>query len=96
MTNRFFLSVDNATAAQQDIVTNWLRSTHLGFWHHLSHAWLVIDRRDVYSVDTLRDQLTQLVPNVSLIVMGIDNPFFWAGFGPTPNFTWLHEVWEKD
>ena len=95
MTNRFMLSVDNATAQQQDAITTWLRSTQLGFWHYLSHAWLVVDRTDTYNVNSLRDQVTRLVPGATFIIVVVADPNGWAGYGPSPKFEWLHSVWMK-
>lgn len=94
MTRRFVFSIDNASVLQQNAVTTWLRTTPLGFWHQLSHVWLIVDRTNTHSVATLRDQFTRLVPGATLIVVAVEDPKAWAGFGPTPKFEWLGQVWE--
>jgi hypothetical protein len=94
MTKRFVISVDNVNAQQQDVISNWLRSTHLGFWHQLSHVWLIVDLGDVYTVGTMREQIARLIPGVAMIVVGVERPTDWAGFGLTQQFDWMRKVWE--
>ncbi len=93
MTSRFVAIVDDATKEQQDIVTNWLRTTPLGFWHYLSDIWLIADWQDKYTTASLRDQLKVLLPGKITLVMKVEDPSAWAALGPTENFKWLHSTW---
>lgn len=87
--------VDDATAPQQDAVTQYLKTTHYGFWHYFSDGWLITDRSDTLTAALLRDQLNNLVPGKNTLVVQMDNPTQWAGYGQTEHFKWLHEVWNN-
>ncbi len=93
MTKRFVAIVDDATVEQQNAVTSWIRGTDMGFWHYLSDVWLIADWHDKHTTETLRDQLKLLVPGKTTLVLPIQDPNSWAGFGPTDTFKWLHSTW---
>lgn len=92
---RFLIMVDDATPTQQNLITEFFRGKPQGFWHHFTDAWLIADPTDVWTCESLRDQLSALVPGATTLVMQIDNPKAWAGYGNTQSFTWLHDSWSK-
>lgn len=93
MTRRFMLMVDDATPPEQDAVTKYLQTLSYGFWHYFSDGWLIVDRSSTLTAPMLRDKLKQLVPGKTTLVVPMNNPAEWAGFGTTENFQWLHDVW---
>lgn len=93
MTRRFVAIVDDASKEQQDTVTNWLRSTPLGFWHYLTDVWLIADWQDKHTTVTIRDQFRALLPGKTTLVLTVEDPNAWAGFGPSDGFKWLHSTW---
>jgi hypothetical protein len=93
MTKRFVVVVDDATKAEQDVVTNWLKTTPLEFWHYLSDLWLVADGQDQHTTITIRDQLKALLPQKTVLILTIDQAEAWAARGPVEKFKWLHTTW---
>lgn len=91
----FIMLVDDATVAQQNAVTKSFHGKQQGYWHFFSDAWLLIDPTDSLTVDGLRDHLKAVVPGATTLVLPIDNPKTWSGFGKTNDFKWLHESWSK-
>lgn len=95
MNKRFIVLVDDATPDEQNTVTEHFRASPYGFWHRFSDGWLITDRTGENKVTAagLRDELKRLVPGKTTLVVQMDNPTGWAGFGQTEAFQWLNEVW---
>jgi hypothetical protein len=91
----FIMLVDDATVAQQNAVTESFRGKPQGFWHIFSDAWLLVDPTNSLSVEQLRDHLNVVVPGATTLVLPIDRPKTWAGFGQSDDFKWVHEVWPR-
>jgi hypothetical protein len=95
MIRRFIMMVDDATAQQQDAVTKYLKTTDHGFWHYFSDCWLITDHSDTLTCDVLRDEVNRIMPGKTTLVVQMDNPTQWAGFGQTEHFKWVNEVWNN-
>lgn len=87
------VAVDDATTAQQNAVTEYFRTTKYGFWHYLSDLWLVTDVSNTLTAATLRDKLKDLVPGATTLVIQLDQPKDWAGFGQSNVFDWFKSTW---
>ena len=70
MKKLFSVSVDGmATSEQRDAFTNALQAyKRIGFWHHLSHSWLIVDPDGGFTAATLSDLVRSHIPNVPLMV----------------------------
>jgi hypothetical protein len=95
MKQRFVILVDDATPAQQNAVTLFLKGK-VGYWHHFSDAWLVASNSGEWTAAKLRDELTKVVSGPSVLVLKIDSPKGWAAFGTKGIFAWLHSTWSTD
>ncbi len=91
----FIVLVDDATVAQQNAITESFRGKPQGYWHYFSDAWLMVDPTNSWTVEKLRDHLRIVVPGATTLVLPIDRPSVWAGFGQTDHFKWLNDVWSK-
>ncbi|MGC2423441.1 MAG: hypothetical protein WA666_03690 [Nitrospirota bacterium] len=88
--------VDNATAEQQNKLTEYLK-INFGYWHWFSDLWFVVDATGNWTVVTLRDKISEILPNAHTMVMqAFGDPTAWAGFGKSEMATWMHETWEKN
>ena len=88
----FIVAVDaDAVATERDAFTQWLRSSGLvaGFWHHMSHTWIIIDLRGGFTCSTLRDKTSEFIPNASKLVFEVTSSK-WAGFVPSKSHEWLY------
>ncbi len=48
MKQRFIISANNATAAQKDQITIFLKNQGFGYWHWFNDIWLVTDRSGIW------------------------------------------------
>ena len=85
----FVVAIDqDAKTEQRDEFTTWLRGQGAGFWHHISHTWLVVDAKNVLTTAMLRDKARVLMPEGTLIIMQV-TPVEWNGFAPLASHAWL-------
>ena len=92
MKKLFSVTVDGvATSQQRDAFTNALRTnTTIGFWHHLSHSWLIVDPHGVFTATTLSNLLHSHIPNVpSMIIEGPTRDY--QGFVNQIGHGWLRD-----
>ena len=95
MAKLFVVSVDdNATLAQRDAFTAYVRGLHkaigVGFWHHLTSTWLITDPRKALTAGVLRDKVNELMPNVNVVVVSTTQAD-WAASAPKSGHAWLYE-----
>jgi hypothetical protein len=95
MKQRFVVLVDDATPVQQNSVTLFLKGK-FGYWHHFSDAWLVTSSSGDWTAARLRDELKNVVPGPSVLVLKVDSPNGWAAFGTKGVFQWLHSTWSTE
>ena len=95
MKQRFIVLVDDATPEQQNAVTLFLKGK-VGYWHHFSDSWLVTTSDPTWSPAKLRDEVRRVVPGPSILVLKVDTPKGWSGFGAKGMFDWLHSTWSKE
>ena len=96
MKKRFIILVDDATREQQNAVTLFFKGK-FGYWHHFSDAWLVSTTRDEWTTAKIRDELKSVVPGPNILVLEIEAPNAWAGFGKKGMFDWFREAsWSSD
>ena len=85
----FFVGVDHdATREQRDTFTNYLRDSPAGFWHHISHSWLIVDSSEEVTAENLRDKLCEFMPNINTVVI-MATPEDFAAFSPESSHKWL-------
>lgn len=92
---RFLVVFDDATPEQQNLITEYFASMDYGYWHQMTDVWLVADADISLTAADLRNALKTLVPRGTLLVMRIDDPRAWAGFGKPKVFEWLKTEWTK-
>ena len=71
----------------------------MAWWRYIGNFWLVIDDDDKFHVESLRDELLKIYPNVHNFVMDVTgSSSAWAGYGPNSGknnmFEWLNETWD--
>lgn len=89
----FVLVVDvDATQAERDAFTNWLRVTKpgVGFWHHLANAWIIVDPRGRFTPSTLQQKANELIPKANKLVFQVEESS-WIAFAPTDSHQWLYD-----
>ena len=92
MKKLFSVLVDGvATSQQRDAFTNALRANKaIGFWHHLSHSWLIADPAGTFTAITLGDLVRSHMPTVPcMIIEGPTRDYY--GFVNKDGHGWLHE-----
>ena len=87
---KFFVAVDQtATKDQIDAFTNYLREkAKIGFWHHISHSWFIVDNSGQETSAGIRGKLCELMPGVTLAVIRA-KPDDYAAFSPQSGHEWL-------
>jgi hypothetical protein len=96
MRRHFIIVVNDATAEQQNAVTNHFTNRNgIGYWHWYSDMWLLIDSTNFWNAETLRDKLNELLPANHKFVCEVRYPANWAAFGNPDTFPWLHNEWSK-
>ena len=70
MKKLFSVSVDGvATIQQRDAFTNALKANKaIGFWHHLSHSWLIADPAGIFTAVTLGHLISSHMPDVPWMI----------------------------
>ena len=99
----YIVNVDaDATQAQRDSFTKYLRDQRLGFWHHIVFSWIVTDIQGKTNVRQMRDQVRALMPDVRSLIVQI-TPHAYAGRSPKAGHEWTRnflgsdkERWESD
>lgn len=87
----FFVTVDDdATRAQRDAFTNYVRKQEWGFWHHVSNSWLIVDSSNRCTAAQLREKVKELMPKVSMIAIKVE-PQDYATFSRKSGFQWLRK-----
>jgi hypothetical protein len=97
MKRRYVLILVNASAVQQNLVTNFLKSNGYGFWHWSSDTWLIVSTVDNNAIQLQGRIDALLLPSrVQLLVFGVegDKADNWAAYGPTNWGEWLRSTWE--
>jgi hypothetical protein len=99
MKKRFIVAVDSATAEQDEAFREYVRVNRLGWWHWLSHLWLLVDPTGSQTASRLTDVLLGIYPGVSTLVLELreDSPGVfsghWSGYGPASEegnmFAWI-------
>ena len=88
----FSVSVDGvATIQQRDAFTNALQENKsVGFWHHLSHFWLIVDPAGTFTAATLYTLVHSHMPNVPVMITE-GPPLDYKAFADNSGHSWLHE-----
>ena len=85
----FFVGVDaDATKVQRDAFTMYLRKQPVGFWHHVSHSWLISTSSPNFTAATFRQKLQQLMPGITTVVVKAV-PQDYATYSPKTGHKWL-------
>lgn len=90
----FVVLVDgDATVAQRDAFTAYLRDSRAGFWHHVSHGWLITTFHTDMTAKALRDKVRELMPTVVHLVIQV-NPVTWSGAFKSKAGDWMRQNWD--
>lgn len=88
----FVVLVDgDASVSQRDAFTAYVRS-RFGFWHHISHGWLISTSSPDISAAILRDKVKELMPNIVQLVIQV-SPVTWSGFFAPTAGDWIRKNW---
>jgi hypothetical protein len=92
----FVLTVQGASEAQRNAITNYLKNGGYGYWHWLSDFWIIETAYPNLSSAALRDEMLKLIPGLWFNVFAV-RPIAgdWAGFGDTSSAEWLNENWKE-
>ena len=102
MTQRFVVLASDLSAEESKSFFNWLKENDCGWWHWIDNCWLVYNEETWgITAQKLRDALVKAAPAKNCLVLEIDEPITWAGFGPTSKernmFRWIKDKgWGKD
>jgi hypothetical protein len=93
-----FVVCHNPGTTEQDVTfKNWVVSRGYGWWHWLQGSWLIVDGLGSLTAAELREAVNAAYPGIYNIVIGVDDPNNWAGFGitsgPQNMFPWLGKTW---
>jgi hypothetical protein len=92
-TKFFVVLVDaDATTAQRDAFTKYLRDAPGGFWHHVSHGWLIVNAGGQHDAISLRNKAKEFMPSAVHLVLEVE-PVTWAGFFKTQAGDWIRKYW---
>ena len=93
----FLLLVDgDATEAERDAITEYVRGLHAeggGWWHQLTHSWLLHTPDTAFDPGLLRDQISERAPTAGCLVMEVQ-PVGWASHNTASANHWLQVWWE--
>lgn len=99
MKRRFVIGTQNTTKDHEQLFINNLRAHSLIWWHWLPNTWLVIDLQGLKKSSDIRAIFKEVVPNINCLVIEVDSPSKWSGFGPASEdrnmFRWIHNNWDK-
>jgi hypothetical protein len=87
----YFVGVDvDAATAERDAFTTFLRTSQgVGFWHDVSHVWLIRDGSKKLNCTKLRDKAREMMPTAFAIVVEA-RPTDYAAFSPETGHEWLN------
>ena len=92
--SKFLLVIPNCLPVTQKFVTEHLEKI-ADWWHWSPDVWLLRFNAEMTAED-LRDRMTQMLPNVQVLVMKFESSHWqWAGFGPQEWTSWFRTSWEK-
>ena len=92
MKKLFSVAVDGiATSQQRDAFTRALMANKaIGFWHHLSHSWLITDPTGILTAATLSNLISSHMPTVPhMIIEGPTRDY--KGLVNQNGHGWLHQ-----
>jgi hypothetical protein len=95
MKRRFVILADDATPAQQNVITLYLKDK-FAYWHRFSDSWLITTSREDWTATKIRDELKTLATGLNVLVLRVDAPKGWAAFGAKGMFEWLHSTWSTE
>ena len=87
----FLVCVDqSATPEQQDAFTNHLRALKIGFWHQISHTWIIVAQSGQTAASQIGHSLSVFMPGVPYIAIEVE-PKDYATFSVQLGHQWLRE-----
>lgn len=96
MKKRFVICLNSPTKLQQNVITQFLKDSGVGYWHWFPGVWLVTDAYLGWTSVTFRDKLNTLVPGVANFIIQIEGNHAWHGFGQSTMFQWFHDNWDQE
>jgi hypothetical protein len=96
---RFVIAAKTSTSSDAIKISDLFRP-RFAWWHWIDNVWLVVDKKDQLTPQTIRDMIGVAVPGTHLIVLQVESGGTWSGFGlktPTKDmFKWIKEHWDKE
>lgn len=90
-----FVVVDEATAQEQNSITDLFKSKGWGYWHWVHNIWVLDTPSDEsYRIGELRDEIKKLVSDEALIFVTDASSRNWGGWGNPEKFNWFNENWK--
>lgn len=89
--SKFVIISDKTSVARQNAVTQHLSSRRYGFWHYFPFSWLVVDRADKLTKEGLAKEIEKVAPELSFIVLGLDDVPEWLAAVSNEAGNWLDE-----
>ena len=98
---RFVVLLDSVTPEQDKSFRSWLIENNVGYWHWLSHCWLINKgSSEQINASKIRDKAIELYDNTHVLVLelrGTADSDTWSGYGPKTEkrdmFKWLKSDW---
>ena len=92
--------LDSATPDQDASFLKWLKGEGIGYWHWLSHCWLLVNNAGHLRASVIRDKAEDIYGRPNLMVLelkGSSESDTWSGLGPKSEnhnmFEWIRSNW---
>jgi hypothetical protein len=82
MKRRFAVAVENMTLTEDTAFVEWIRTKNLGWWHWIPGFWLITTKSGGVSTEDIRNQLRKITGRKDIMVLEIQKPMTWSGYGP--------------
>ena len=87
----YLVCVDqSSTTEQRDAFTNHLRALNIGFWHQISHTWIITAQRGQTATSQIGHSLSIFMPDVPYIAIEVE-PKDYATFSVPLGHQWLRD-----
>lgn len=90
----FVIAADGAKSIDRDILTMFLKTRNLAWWHWFDGLWLLAEPDDSATTVAWRDSVTKLMPGSHVIVLEVE-PKDWAARAPKMGNDWLQSNWSR-
>lgn len=99
MKNRFMLTIEEISKAEEEAILEFCRANKFGWWHWFDNFWLLYTEDMSVTAFQLTEEINSLfAAKKEMFVMEIEESKRndWAGWGRKEKFDWLHEGWKEN